>query len=349
MSRDPDGLSEELNDEEHPHDQVERGFDPPPDYVPEENSPPTSATVRLSQGTSRLVPAYKDQVRNVTRGPFAVQRKPHLVQQASTSTPVAEFVSLPIVAEGQVLNTSWNRYKFIAGAIVGALVVVAGLCGSGHCRRKPDSTSAASSIAITPMPTQPPYTSPTGAPGETTLTPTETATRRPTEPPTRPQTALLTTLPTKLPTTSPTTPASTTSRGESVTAYINTITLSGSSLVYPSSASPEERALKWLIDEDPLKLRADTASEQFRLRQRYALTSLFFQSNSSWWISTAWLDADECTWHGIGCTLKMLEDSAGLQSVVTKIYLGSEDGGNNLQGWIPPDLALLASLEEVSS
>ena len=48
-----------------------------------------------------------------------------------------------------------------------------------------------------------------------------------------------------------------TQRAAAIVNYINSITLSGKILVYPpssnDSASPEEKALQWLIEDDPLQ------------------------------------------------------------------------------------------------
>jgi hypothetical protein len=56
-------------------------------------------------------------------------------------------------------------------------------------------------------------------------------------------------------------------RADYILSYINSITLSGRTLIYPSSSSAEERAVKWLIDED-LNTAVD---DKMTMRQRYAL------------------------------------------------------------------------------
>jgi hypothetical protein len=61
-------------------------------------------------------------------------------------------------------------------------------------------------------------------------------------------------------------------RAESVLAFVNNITMSDQTLTYPSNAIPEERAVKWLIDED-LNAAAD---DEMAIRQRYALSTVWF-------------------------------------------------------------------------
>lgn len=98
------------------------------------------------------------------------------------------------------------------------------------------------------------------------------------------------------PTSAPTTIAMN-NRTVSIWSEVNRITLSGRNITYPAMYvdQPENLALQWLINDDPLKLAAETASDRFRLGQRYALLTLRFQSGVLWNKTTGWLTAmDEC-------------------------------------------------------
>jgi hypothetical protein len=92
--------------------------------------------------------------------------------------------------------------------------------------------------------------------------------------PTEAPTAILTREPTFAPT-------STVDRAAAIATFINNITLTNKTIAYPptngtDSATTEERALQWLIEEDPLNLNA---SDQFQLQQRYALLTLWYQTS----------------------------------------------------------------------
>jgi hypothetical protein len=75
--------------------------------------------------------------------------------------------------------------------------------------------------------------------------------------------------------------------------------------------TPEDAALQWMIARDDtfhvsllLKLNSSEANEvQFRIRQRYALLTLWFQQGNSredWDNTRGWLfDPDECNWFGV--------------------------------------------------
>jgi hypothetical protein len=155
------------------------------------------------------------------------------------------------------------------------------------------------------------------------------------------------TTPTVAPATIPSSIA-TSNRTSSIVAEINNITFSGKTLAYPPSNSPltlpEELALQWLIESDPLNLLAnETESGKFRLRQRYALLTLWFHTiKNPWTNSSGWLALeDECQWFGITCQATDLGTATGFQNTVTVVKLQS----NNLDGAIPADLGLLTSLQ----
>jgi hypothetical protein len=141
-------------------------------------------------------------------------------------------------------------------------------------------------------------------------------------------------------------------RREAITIFVNNITYSAQDIVYPIvvtapsasssvstaavAASPEQKALAWVIEKDPLRLVPDNDAMRFRLTQRYALLTLWFQTDQSsttsefaWRNAAGWTTAEnECVWAGVTC------DN---DNVVTEIALKD----NNLHGRIPPDIGLL--------
>jgi Leucine-rich repeat (LRR) protein len=144
------------------------------------------------------------------------------------------------------------------------------------------------------------------------------------------------------------TSAAASARTAAVTAYINNITLTNKTIAYPPVSlaglvPAEEQALEWLIESDPLNL---TASDPFRLQQRYALLTFWFTNapNSGWTNNTGWLMTDdECNWFGITCMDVVVAGAGKMMSVVERIMLSS----NNIRGGIPLDLGLLQHLKTV--
>jgi Leucine-rich repeat (LRR) protein len=151
-------------------------------------------------------------------------------------------------------------------------------------------------------------------------------------------------------------------RAQFIVDYINNITLTGRTLSYPDDATPEGRALAWLIDKDEEKeggndnnyngtstasttTTAKTNDEgKVSLRQRYALATLWFQTpnlfdNTFFSPNTTWgTSLHECNWYSVTCstgsdgsnTPGLVVDSLRLISVV--------------RGGIPHDLGLLTDL-----
>lgn len=116
------------------------------------------------------------------------------------------------------------------------------------------------------------------------------------------------------------------------------------SLALQSDEFVEELALSWLVSYDPLQLRPGEPSDEFKLRQRYALATLFLQ------VDTAYLfgsddTADECQWPGVKCQTVTLDGDIGLQQVVTQVDLSNR----NWIGTIPADLGLLSTLRHFSA
>jgi hypothetical protein len=161
--------------------------------------------------------------------------------------------------------------------------------------------------------------------------------------------------PTKAPTKTPTNAPIKLTTQSLLTSFINNITLSNRTIA-ANGPTPEDQALKYLIVNDTtfnftqlLTLNSMmTNMVQFRIRQRYALLTLWFQqsfTNTSWSRGGGWLvNANECdyNWNGIFCTSINLGSTVGMQDVVTQVVLIV----NNMKGTIPVDLGLLAALKE---
>jgi hypothetical protein len=131
-------------------------------------------------------------------------------------------------------------------------------------------------------------------------------------------------------------------RAASIVNYINFVT--GRAITVPTTSTealaPEEAAVQWLIVDDPLQLTPDTAINQFRMQQRYALLTLMVQQGwGSQWTQSS---NDECEWTGIACTEGVLDGESAIQ-VVVGISLPS----STLQGSIPADLGLLSKLQSL--
>jgi hypothetical protein len=156
-------------------------------------------------------------------------------------------------------------------------------------------------------------------------------------------------VPTKAPTNAPITLTT----QSLLTSFINNITLSNRTIA-KNGPTPEDQALNYLIVNDTtfnfsqlLELNSMmTNMVQFRIRQRYALLTLWFQqayTNTRWSDRNGWLvNANECdnNWIGIGCASINLGGTVGMQNVVTAVDLFR----NNIQGTIPADLGLLTAL-----
>jgi hypothetical protein len=123
-------------------------------------------------------------------------------------------------------------------------------------------------------------------------------------------------VPTKAPTKATTKAPTMLTTQSLLTSFINNITLSNRTIV-ANGPTPEDRALNYLIVNDTtfnftqlLSLTSMmTNMVQFRIRQRYALLTLWFQqafTNTTWTNKGGWLlSANECDtfykWYGIGC------------------------------------------------
>ncbi|CAB9503659.1 Leucine rich repeat N-terminal domain [Seminavis robusta] len=156
-------------------------------------------------------------------------------------------------------------------------------------------------------------------------------------------------------------PAVESSRGQDMREYLGTVAMGGPN-TFSDLSSPESLALQWLVLEDPLQLDATNEDHKFQITQRYALVSLWYNSDFTWANETNWLNGDECTWHGISCITLVADFADGAAAdggnssssvskntgssvqVVTRINLE----GNNVQGRIPADLALLSFITSLN-
>jgi hypothetical protein len=145
-------------------------------------------------------------------------------------------------------------------------------------------------------------------------------------------------------------------------AFINNITLSGRTLEV-NGTTPEDAALTWMIENDSLlqntssqvKLNSHAKNEVgFRVQQRYALLTLWFQQlgidglfMASWTNTSSWLvDDDECNWFAITCESIDQGGNIGTQNVVIELNFHNDPyTGNNVSGTLSPDLGLLSMLQ----
>jgi hypothetical protein len=147
------------------------------------------------------------------------------------------------------------------------------------------------------------------------------------------------------------------SRADTILPYINSITLSGRTLTYPSSSSAEERAVRWLINDD----LGTAVDDEQSLRQRYVLGTLWFSPMTTTGFGSAdqaalWTtNIDECQWWGLKCDgngnviamRKWIESvrsriphDLGLLTDLTHLDLDE----NEFSGTIPSSLGALAAL-----
>lgn len=156
-------------------------------------------------------------------------------------------------------------------------------------------------------------------------------------------------MPTPAPSTSPA-PTVDPLRAQNIVIYINSLTLTQRELKYPSEASTEEKALKWIIEDDPLQRQYP--DEAVSIRERYVLSLLWFQSDehftdnqyegyySDYNYTSSWMtDHYECEWTGVTCTEIADDEGYGTQ-LITEILLYN----SSVHGVLSPDIALLQSL-----
>jgi Leucine-rich repeat (LRR) protein len=120
--------------------------------------------------------------------------------------------------------------------------------------------------------------------------------------------------------------------------YLSTLVSDPAALLDTTSA--QSLAVSWLANEDPLQLDPTVLSpeNQLRIRQRYALTTLYFSTKESWRQDSNWLNGDECLWFGVTCYPADSPD-LGPQTV-----LALELENNLLTDTLPADLGLLTDM-----
>lgn len=162
-------------------------------------------------------------------------------------------------------------------------------------------------------------------------------------------------------------------RVRAIAEHINNITRSGRSLDSTawknrtdegmlSFATPEDLALHWLVALDPLMFWTNATTDRFRLQQRFALLTVWFQQHyynetmvstevtDPWFNSTGWLTRNnECEWHGVTCqNIEHVNESNDTTTVHDPTIKELSLESNNVHGTIPEDVLLLSSLTKFS-
>jgi hypothetical protein len=144
--------------------------------------------------------------------------------------------------------------------------------------------------------------------------------------------------------------------------YLTTVGANGEA-TFVDPVSPESQALAWMQTDDPAQLDPIEPRDLLRIDQRYALLTIWFQSDLQWFNETNWLSEDECSWFGVTCFVvtPSLRRSLGEDVVddgddirMRKLQDGDKLVAlvdleqNNLQGNVPPDLYLLQFLKTLN-
>ena len=139
------------------------------------------------------------------------------------------------------------------------------------------------------------------------------------------------------PTPSPTPAPTITLRAAAILDYINNVTFSANPIRYPvpvgDVATTEERAVQWLIEDDPLELSVERPGDVSSLTQRYSLATLYFGTSGEFWDENeGWLlDEDECMWFHVDCA----NDGITIEQI--------DLSDNSLHGVLSADVGLLSS------
>jgi len=134
--------------------------------------------------------------------------------------------------------------------IVVIIIVVAGVVGGVLGRESSDSSQSVPAPVVDPSPVQPPAGPPTTVAGPTT--------KPPTEPPLGPEDAMV--------------------------AFFTNIKYSDGDIIlslFFDASSPAEKAIKWLMENT--NLNVGTATDEFRLTQKFALLSFYYAANGDDW------------------------------------------------------------------
>ena len=308
---------------------------------------------RPANSLAAPLPSYKDQVRDYQPQHPDDEEEPEAVAMAASRLEAGAGPSDFVFASARVLanegdlpenvvavnahqppattssasrpyeekDASGSSKKYLRPLLIGLAILliaggaVGGVCGAGLCGGGGDGSQDDASRAIDDG-------SPSAGPPTDTsvINPSTTTTESPTQ------------SPTSAPTGNPFSGA--------IVGFVNSVTLAGRSIAYPPpviAPPPEELALQWVIESDPIEHSTGPLTSQLQLMQRYALATLYFSTaGTSWTESTGWLSEgvegeDECSWFGIVCNDR---------NRVTSLDLGE----NNLDGVFPADLALLELL-----
>jgi hypothetical protein len=135
-------------------------------------------------------------------------------------------------------------------------------------------------------------------------------------------------------------------RTDRVRSYLVSVAVNGEN-TFVDPLSPEARALKWLQEDDPLQLDPIEFANHYRLDQRFALLSIWFQSEFTWFDETNWFSDDECTWKGVTCETVSPDLRRKLQDG-SQVVTGLDLASNNVQGNLPDDIQLLQYLETLN-
>lgn len=113
--------------------------------------------------------------------------------------------------------------------------------------------------------------------------------------------------------------------------------------------SPQNRALQWIINSDPLKLPAPTTEyERKRILQRYVLATFFFSAGGERWSNKYGFlsERDECDWNTskLGFPIGAYGCNDENEQSIAMLALWN----NNLLGTIPTEIAKLSQLKELS-
>lgn len=282
--------------------------------------------VRPNERGRKDLPSFKDQTRpgqrpKVTNNetddiPDPVERPsetddgPSLIRAYIPDDETRDVFEAHAMTEGVFLKRRLVLLIVLVLVVAGA--VVGGVCGAtDQCRPSPEVVVATNNPTVSPT---------TAAP--TTMAPT-----------------------TAQPSTTPSSMPSLSDNTAMIFNFIDSIRLGPLPLnlgtLSDDIVTPEEQAVLWLAQDDPLGL---SSSDESRLTQRYALAVLFYSTNGdSWFQRTGWLEGmDECLWLGVFCNAGNV---VGLGTDAIGAPTRSLLEGNNVAGSIPPDIGLLTNLQ----
>jgi len=242
----------------------------------------------------------------------------HVVPDTVEPSPAGDLARAEVMQGGIFLNR--RRLLALLLAVLLAAAAVGGVCGGTDlCRAS--SGSSPTTIVVN-----------NGTPAPTTAAPSA----------------------------SPTVAPTLSDSSQAVVEYIDSVRFSTEPILLPvgvhQNATPVELALDWMLYSDPLQLSTSSEDDRARLRQRFALATLYYSTDgpTSWINRDGWLGGgDECGWHGIVCVASAADESVVDRDGIV-VVVGSDVpawdarlDANGLRGTIPPDLALLDALRYI--